>query len=100
MENGDEFMGSNKRYGNIRKDVSDRIAGDVMYREKEKNFKVVDKYDSAIFEKGLNWGNSGLPLEDAPEEVKNNSNFINGFNKAKRLQFIAELEQSQTGPKR
>lgn len=93
-------MSSNKRYGNIRKDISDRIATDIINKERAKKMQSMDRYDPAIYDMGLNWGNEGLSLDDAPLEVKNNSNFINGFNKAKRLQLIAELEQSQSGPKR
>ena len=75
-------------------------ATDVINKERAKKMQSMDRYDPAIYDMGLNWGNEGLSLDDAPLEVKNNSNFINGFNKAKRLQLIAELDQSQSGPKR
>ena len=43
-----------------------------------------------IFNKGYEWFESGLSLEDAPEEMKNDFNFVNGFEKAKRVKKINE----------
>lgn len=43
-----------------------------------------------IFNKGYEWFESGLSLEDASDEIKNDFNFVNGFEKAKRVQKINE----------
>ena len=45
-----------------------------------------DKYD-----KGLEWYNSGLGIEDAPVELQNNRSFVDGFKRGHRLALIEEL---------
>ncbi len=50
------------------------------------------KKEPEIREFGIFWAESGKTLEDAPDDVRNNLNFINGFNFAKRLQMIKEKE--------
>ena len=45
-----------------------------------------DKYD-----KGVEWYNSGLGIEDAPVELQNNRSFVNGFKRGHRLALIEEL---------
>lgn len=89
-----------KLYKQIRKDSSDRIFSDIWYKEKAENHVRPDKRDLSIFEKGMAWFESGLTLDDAPEELRNNTNFINGFNKGKRLQLIAELQEKDRNPGR
>lgn len=42
---------------------------------------------------GMNWFESGLPLDEAPDECKNDSSFIVGFNVAKRKALAIELEK-------
>lgn len=49
--------------------------------------KVTDKN---IFNKGYMWFENGLSLDDASDEMKNNFNFINGYEKAKRIKNINE----------
>ena len=75
-------------YGEIRRDSAERIARDIKNRQKRENYQPNDKEK---FIQGENWFNSGLPLEDASEELRNNINFVNGFNRAKR---ISDIEQS------
>ena len=41
----------------------------------------------------MEWFKSGLPFDDAPEELRKNTNFINGFNKGNRLAMIAEEQE-------
>lgn len=49
--------------------------------------------DMNIFNEGVKWFYSGLSLDDAPDELRNNFNFINGFKKTERLEGInSELE--------
>lgn len=43
-----------------------------------------------IFDMGIKWFNAGMTLEDADEELKNDSSFIKGFNKGKMLKYIEE----------
>ena len=67
------------------------IAIDVWRKQNKQNTKRIDKYDPKIFDKGTEWFNSGLSFDDAPEELKNNTNFVNGFKKGIRL---AEINNS------
>ena len=39
-------------------------------------------------DKGIKWFNEGLTLEDAPEELRNNISFVNGFNYAYRIKLV------------
>lgn len=39
-------------------------------------------------DKGIQWFNEGLALDEAPEELRNNISFLNGFNYAYRLKLI------------
>lgn len=89
-----------KLYKQIRKDSSNRIFSDIWQKEKAKNYVRPDKRDLGIFEQGLEWFNSGLPLEDAPEELRKNTNFIDGFHRGERLQLIAELQEKDRNPGR
>ncbi len=77
-----------KLYSRIRSDSGKRIANDIREREKRENYKHVDKFDKVLFEKGIEWYNSGLQLDDAPDDLKNNTNFIKGFEKAKRIKNV------------
>lgn len=89
-----------KLYKQIRKDSSDRIFSDIWQQEKAKNYVRRDKYDKEIFDKGVEWFKSGLPFDDAPEELRKNTNFIDGFHRGERLQLIAELQEKDRNPGR
>ena len=65
----------------------DRVANAIRDREKNMSLQPNDKEK---FIQGENWFNSGLLLEDASEELRNNINFVNGFNRAKRISFIEQ----------
>lgn len=43
------------------------------------------KNDFDLFVQGGNWFNNGFSLEEADDNLKINVNFINGFNRAKRI---------------
>lgn len=46
-------------------------------------------YNSPIDkEKGIKWFNDGYAFEDAPEDMKNNVSFVNGYNYAYRIKLI------------
>lgn len=55
---------------------------------KVRNLEHVKTFDKELFEKGLRWFEEGLSLDDASEELRNEFNFVNGFEKAKRLKDI------------
>lgn len=50
--------------------------------------KISHNFDEKLFIKGREWFESGLPLKDAPEDMKKNVSFISGFRKGQRLQLI------------
>ena len=80
-----------KLHRQLRKKSSDRVAADLREKEKKDNYKQFDKRDSYLFDKGIEWFESGLSLDDAHDDMKNNTNFVNGFNKAKRLNDINNM---------
>ena len=81
-----------KLYGEIRRDSATRIACDIRDKEKRKNYVRLDKRDLDICNKGIEWFENGFKLEDAPEELRNNTNFIYGFKKGERLALIESLQ--------
>ena len=80
-----------KIYSQIRRDSGNRIATDIREQKKRENYKPVDKRDKEIYDKGFEWFNSGLSLDEAPVDIKDNTNFVNGFEKAKRLSDINNM---------
>ena len=72
----------------IQEDSMFRIEGDIRRAKQRENYKPIDKYDINIFNQGMQWFNSGLPLEEAPDNVKTNTNFVKGYNKAKRIRDV------------
>ena len=54
-------------------------------------------FNKDLFDKGQKWFESGLSLEDAPEEIKTNRDFIRGFERGRRLVFIEELDKNIKG---
>ena len=52
--------------------------------------KPLKKRDSEMFEQGIKWFESGLSLEEAKENSKNDS-FVSGYNHAKRLRMVREM---------
>ena len=81
-----------KIYKDIRRNSSNRIANDIWEKERRKNYVRPDKRDLDICNKGLEWFNSGLSLDDAPIELKNNTNFINDFIKGESNAMIECLQ--------
>lgn len=93
-------MGYDRLFNDIRRDSATRISSDIKRKQKMENYVRPDKLDSNLCQRGLDWYNSGLPLEEAPEEVRNNTNFINGFKKGERLSYIASLQEKNSGHSR
>lgn len=54
---------------------------------REKN-KIYQENDFDLFKQGSLWFKCGMNLEDANEDLRNNINFVNGFNRAKRLACV------------
>lgn len=78
-------MAKSMSQAQIRKNIQDNIAIDIYNKNKMQNMVRTDKYDPEIFNQGIEWFNSGLKIEDAPEKIRNNTNFVRGFEKGKRL---------------
>ena len=89
-------LNGDKLYKQIRIDSSNKINAGIRENERKSAYKHVDKYNKDIFEKGIRWFKSGLSLEDAPLELRNNSNFIRGFEKGRRLSLITELQENNS----
>ena len=53
-----------------------------------------EPFDINIYNKGMDWYNSGLTLEEAPDNDKNNIHFVNGYERAKRLARFEEMKNS------
>ena len=81
-------MAKSMSYSQIRKNIHNNIANDIYKQEKMQNMVRADKYDQNIFDKGIEWYNTGLEISDAPENIRNNTNFIRGYEKGKRLAEI------------
>ncbi len=53
-------------------------------------------FDRDTYNKGEEWFNSGLSLEDAPEILRGNMAFIKGFERGKRMAMIAEISKKNS----
>lgn len=62
--------------------LNGKIAKDI--KNKNPNWK----YNIDDLTRGQKWFESGLSLDDANDEDKNNDAFVAGFNKGKRIQFV------------
>ena len=74
----------------------------VIYHEIEKDTKKKNlgatqtvPYDKNLYDKGMEWYNSGLTLEDASPEDRNNIHFVNGYERGKRLALIEEMQKNK-----
>ena len=82
----DRFGYSRKEKREIRENLQKAVEKDI--RRKTDGKPVRDTYNPEIFDKGMLWFNEGMALADAPENIRNNTNFINGYKKAERLAKI------------
>ena len=78
-------MSKNITHAQIRNSVQKRLAEDLARKKKMESMVRNDKQDQNIFNKGMAWFDSGLDISDAPEDIRNNTNFIRGFEKGKRV---------------
>lgn len=75
--------------------TADRIMWDYEQEKREKNKpKRNIPYDPETYALGKEWSMSGKKLEEAPETMRNNFNFVNGFNHGERLKMIAEMDSA------
>ena len=80
-------------YSVLKQIIYNEIEKDIANKKKVGTTKTVP-YDANIFNKGMEWYNSGLPLEEAPLDDKNNIHFVNGYERAKRLARIEEMKKN------
>ena len=59
-----------------------------------KSLSEAKNFNPKIFDIGVEFYQSGNKIEDAPEELRNNSSFISGMSHAKRLAMIEEIEKN------
>lgn len=57
-------------------------------------------YSKEIYEYGEEWYRSGLAIDEAPEEYRNHSSFIDGYGRAKRLAKIEEEQNNKSSRSR
>ena len=79
-------MGKEREYRQIREDIQNRVAYE-LYKENKAANKV-DRFNPQLMEEGKKWYDSGFNLEDAPENLRNNINFVRGYEKSQRLQIV------------
>ena len=77
---------SDKYYKQIRDNIQGRHNAYV--KNKQKLANPVDRTDFNIMNMGEKWYFDGYSLDEAPDNVRNNRNFIYGFEHAKRLQDV------------
>ena len=72
----------------------ENMKNDIMNEFYQKKGKKVDPYNKDIFNKGMEWYYTGLEIADADEKIRDNTNFIRGFELASRQDKIRrELEE-------
>ena len=81
-------MSRDKENRHIRENIQGRVAYDIHLKEKRNNIK--DRFNPEILNAGKDWYESGFSLDEAPENLKINTNFVNGYERAKRLQDIED----------
>lgn len=73
--------------------TADRIMWDYVQEKREKNRpKRNIPYDPEVYALGKDWSQTGKLLDEAPEQMRNNFNFVNGFNHGERLKMIEKLD--------
>ena len=83
-----------KQYKILAKDISYSInEGRDTFEKKLKDLASKERFSSDLYNKGEQWFNSGLTLDEAPDELKNNNSFLNGFMRGHRLAIIEKLNK-------
>ena len=87
----ERFGYSRKQKGEIRKKLQNYVAKDAETKQKMTTYVRPDPYNEEIRREGIKWFNEGKPYEEGLKLFNNNTNFINGYNSAKRDQLYREL---------
>lgn len=75
-----------QQYGYMRQDGQSKV--DSHIRMEKKLAEKVPRFDPKLIDQGFQWYKSGFSLDDAPENLKNNINFYNGYMRGVRLQDV------------
>ena len=89
----DRFGFSRKEKREARQGRQDSVERDIREKNNMEKLTRKDSYNPQIFDQGILWFNEGLSLNDAPENLRNNTNFINGYKKGERLAKIEEMKK-------
>ena len=89
----DRFGYSRKEKREIRENLQKAVEKDI--RRKTDGKKAKDPYNPKTFNDGILWFNEGMALVDAPENLRNNTNFIDGYEKGRRLAMIEEMKNNE-----
>ena len=82
-------MGISKDNAKVRRRVCTLIGDEILREMRDKeNYKKTYTYDEAIFNRGKDWFHEGMSLEEAPKEIRENPNFVNGYQFAVRKDKI------------
>ena len=83
MSNSRQKSISNRKYDAIssRETLQCKVANDI----KRKNNDLDYHYDVDDYNRGIEWFESGLSLEDASIEMQKSVSFVNGFKRGKRV---------------
>ena len=63
-----------------------RVAKDI--KQKDYKNKLTYRFNEKDFNDGIRWFESGLSLDEASEDLRNNDSFIAGFEKGKWIQYV------------
>ena len=79
-----------------------KVLRQVIYHEIEKSNKKntpsatqTVPYDKNLYNRGMEWYNSGLSLEEASPEDRNNIHFVNGYKRGERLALIDKMQKNK-----
>lgn len=67
------------------------ILSDANYKKKKQ--PVISNYDMTAYDIGYTFNEAGFSLDEAPDNLKNNPTFKNGYNRYDRVLMIAKCER-------
>ena len=72
------------------------IEGKIRDEKVLKNLHIQSKISTESYKKGEEWYNSGLSLDDAPDEFREDYSFVYGFEHGKRLALIQKIQNASS----
>lgn len=63
------------------------------YNKKNPKHPAIANYDMTAYDIGYAFNEAGLSLDEAPDDLKNNQSFKNGYNSYERILMVAKLER-------